>query len=169
MIGSPSKLQICLISCLPFILVNPDHRSWLLESLGLYSIKSFMKFLIRPQIKISFPLHNIIWKSKVLPKYKVFSWSIALNRLNTNDRRQWRRPYKLYLQICVLCIWGVVRLMIICSYIAPWHLWSSLYAVRGEDGCISRNIQDMCLIRYEGFGRAKDGRMFWSCGVFNLL
>ena len=43
---------------------------------------------------LPFSLANFIWKSKVLSKVKTFAWLVANKKVNPNDMKQMRRPYK---------------------------------------------------------------------------
>ena len=63
-------------------------------SLKIFYLRSYFQFLTHSLNTTSFHLDKPIWKSKVPSKVKSFIWTVVLNRINTNDILQVRRPHK---------------------------------------------------------------------------
>lgn len=73
---------------------SPDKRVWLTDSSGSFSCASFFTFLTRssPNHPL-FPVSNLIWGSKVPQKVTGFCWTASLDKINTRDNLQKRRPH----------------------------------------------------------------------------
>ena len=81
-----------------------DRREWMLDKNGEFPCKSCFNSLRELDEAADFQPYQLVWKSLVSFKIKVF-WSLAaLEKLNTLDMLQRRRPYQaLSPGWCVLC------------------------------------------------------------------
>jgi hypothetical protein len=110
-----------------------------------YTSAKFYDFMF--QALPSFPSLNAIWKSKCLPKLKVFAWLLLMDRLNTKDlmlRKNWHIEDGIS---CVLCDSHTLEtkdhLFFQCPFAArcwerigiDWHNWPVLENfLRPRDG-----------------------------------
>lgn len=81
-----------------------DHRVWVLNLSVVFSCKLVFQLLGRStNSHFSFP-YSSIWKPSIPPRVKAFSWTVALNRVNTMDVLQRRLPFMMISpNWCVLC------------------------------------------------------------------
>ena len=100
-----NELESLLPLLNPIHLFNtPDTRIWTLDSSGIFSCKSYFQFLTSSPNIDRFLLDKPIWKSKSPSKVKAFVWTAVLNRINTNDMLQKRRPLMaLSPNMCIMC------------------------------------------------------------------
>ncbi|KAJ3669510.1 hypothetical protein LUZ60_011460 [Juncus effusus] len=96
--------------------------SWRWNKDGSFSSKSAYNFLINPGIKCHW--QKDLWKMKILPKVKFFSWLACHNKINTADNL-WKKGWP-HEQTCSLC--GSTfetrdHLLISCSFtVSTWRL-----------------------------------------------
>lgn len=82
----------------------PLKRSGNLDSSGSYTCSSIFKFLTRSPLGSNI-LFKYFWKIKAPSDVKNFVWTAELNRINTNDFLQTRRPNKaLSPNVCMTCL-----------------------------------------------------------------
>lgn len=108
----------------------PDIRIWNLESSENLSSKSFFMAMLSVQNSpISFPCKKI-WRSPAPQRVKEFLWIVPLNRINTLDMLQWRRPsMALSSHWCVLCkkdSASANHISIHCNF--SKNIWNHLFA-----------------------------------------
>ncbi|XP_073066025.1 uncharacterized protein [Primulina eburnea] len=81
-----------------------DVRVWLGDSSGVFSVNSFYTSFFPLDSYPVFPFYHNIWKVPIPQKVKVFSWIVALGKIQTTDNLQRRRPeLVLNPQRCYLC------------------------------------------------------------------
>lgn len=62
--------------------------------------------------------------------------------------------------------WPVMRLMITSLHgSVAWCLWCTLFAVRGDIWISPHSVQNLCLIRYLGFGFKAGARVLRGCSA----
>ena len=79
---------------------SEDAENWKFEWNGGYSCKKVYDALT-PNFKAPDPF-RWIWKSRALPKHKIFFWLLLLDRLNTRDLLT-RKNFHIQSTSCVLC------------------------------------------------------------------
>lgn len=65
---------------------------WKGDSSTFLSSKSFLKCLTSISHDPLFPIAKFIWKAKVHDKVRAFVWTMAFQKINTNDMLQKSRP-----------------------------------------------------------------------------
>lgn len=70
-----------------------DQSAWDLEPLSLFSSKSIFLVLFLANPSASPFSSSKIWKPPIPPRVKVFSWTAVLNRINTMNILQRKRPF----------------------------------------------------------------------------
>ncbi|KAK9273684.1 hypothetical protein L1049_018494 [Liquidambar formosana] len=109
----------------------------------------------------------MVWKSKVPLKVKVFVWSVALKRINTNDMSQRRRPNRRLLpQWCIVCrldAESIDHLFLHCQ--GARFLWQRLFLLAGVCWVSPASSLDMLVIHYGCFGKSKRGVVLWRRAV----
>lgn len=84
--------------------IEPEKRVWGISNPGIFSSKSFFEHLTSTPQNASFALNNFIWKAKAPLKVRAFSWTVVLDRVNTNNPLQRQRPNKVMSpNIFVIC------------------------------------------------------------------
>ena len=165
-----------LESLLP--LLNPIHlsnaldiRIWTLDSTGFFTCKSYFHFLTSSANIERFLLDKFIWKSKSPSKVKAFVWTAVLNRINTNDMLQKRRPLMaLSPNMCIMC--GLdsesgAHLFLHCP--SARSIWNRLFGFFGESWVCPMDLQQFLLIKFRGFGSRKEAKILWQSSVFAVL
>lgn len=96
MIGSLT-VWLVLVATLDVTKVGEDLDKvvWSLEPSKSFSTKSTLQklFNVTPRVKVS--LLNLIWKGDFPKKVKVFLWSLVYRSLNTHERLQKKKVFKL--------------------------------------------------------------------------
>jgi hypothetical protein len=105
---------------------QPDARTFVWGN-GNYTASKFYKFIFKGLPVI--PALHSIWKSRALPKLKVFDWLLFMDRLNSKDlmnRKQWQIQGGMN---CLLCNDGLPKtrdhLFFECPFAA--ECWSCLH------------------------------------------
>ena len=167
-----SEVVLLLNILAPFrVLSIPDRRIWSLESAGVYTCSSFFKYLSRSSNPTSVILSNFFWKIKAPSKVKAFVWTAVLNRINTNDLLQIRRPNKaLSPNVCVMCFQSAEtnsHLFLHCE--VARFVWDKLFGIFGEYWVCPADLGAFFANRCVGFGRRKDQKALWYCAVLAIL
>ena len=151
-----------LLNAYPLDPTKEDRRSFTWGN-DRYTSARFYKFIF--ESSICDPSYNSIWKSKCLPKLKVFLWLLYYDRLNTKDlmvRKHWVLEDG---PACPLCTTGVVEtrdhLFFGCSFAADcWNLV-------GIDWDLQRPILDRIRRAQSSFNGACFLEIF-ACAVWNI-
>ena len=81
-----------------------DLRIWIPDSVGGFSCKSATASLQHDDGIQDFQFHKFIWKVNIPVRIRFFAWSLCLERINTYDVLQSKRPFMcLQPNWCVLC------------------------------------------------------------------
>ena len=81
-----------------------DTRIWVPNNSGCFSSKSAFAALQQEDGFLEFPFFKYIWKSCVPVRVKFFAWSLSLEKINTSDVLQHKRPFQcLNPNRCVTC------------------------------------------------------------------
>ena len=81
-----------------------DSRIWLSDNSGGFSCKSAFSALQHEDGFLEFRFYKFIWKSCVPIRVKFFAWSLSLEKINTSDVLQHKRPFQcLSPNRCVMC------------------------------------------------------------------
>ena len=106
-----------LKSLIPFLDPIPlfdlfDSRTWTLDSARVFFLYFYfilfyffgLNFFTSSPNRERFLLDKPIWKSKAPSKFKAFVWTTFLNRINTDDMLEKRKPLTtLSLNMCIMC------------------------------------------------------------------
>lgn len=150
----------------------PDSRTWLVCRTGIFNCSSFYTHLTNSNPgSPSFSIHNLIWKSRIPQKVKAFSWTAALNKINTLDNLQKRRPHKaLSPNVCIICLKNaesVAHLFLHCE--VARYLWSRLFIIKGESWVCTESLLSFLAMDKVGFGGSKEKRILWECACFAII
>lgn len=104
-------------------------------------------------------------------KVKAFAWTMVLNKANTNDLLQIRRPHMaLSPNVCVFCFKEEEthsHLFLLCPMARKMR--SRLLAFSGEQWVAPKRVEDLLNIGLFGFSKNKDNRSLWKCALFSTL
>ena len=173
-----TDLEIELLERLIFHLMQCDYLlpPWILEASACLSLvhsqfKSFFMALSKSSNLIPFLRANFIWKSKAPPKVKALAWLVVLEKVNTNDMLQARRPYKSPSpHWCILCKGSgelVDHLFLHCPI--TLGLWHKLLRATNLEWVPPRNIRDIFIISFKGLGKSIKGKTLWHIAYFTIL
>lgn len=148
-----------------------DKRIWTLDPSGVFSCKSYFQFLTHSPNRVYFLLDKLIWKSKTPVKVKSFVWTAVLNKINTNDMLQKRRPLTaLSPNWCIMCrstSESGDHLFLHCS--TATLIWNKLFGIFGESWACPLSLNQFLAMNFRGFGCRKEARTLWLCLVFAIL
>ena len=148
----------------------PDKRIWTLKSLGKFSSKSLFTYLSHPcAIPSPFPVKQV-WKPPVPSRIKAFSWTVVLDRLNTMEMLQMRRPF-LYLSPswCVLCKSegeSANHLFMHCRFAKA--IWDHFFEKLHWQWVMPGTIYDL-FWQWTPVGLGELGKYFWRCLIHAVL
>ena len=122
-----------------------DLRIWNLDRSGGFSCKSATATIQHDDGLQDFQFHKFIWKSSIPTRIKLFAWSLCLERINTYDVLQRKRPFScLSPTWCVLCKQdqkSILHLFIQCDYAR--FLWIKIFREFGVTTEIPNNFLDL--------------------------
>ena len=94
-----------------------------------------------------------------------------LNRINTNDILQVRRPHKaISSDMYVMCganSESVYRLFLHCS--VANFLWNTLFGIFGAGWVCPATLDQFLLTSFVGFGRRKETKSLWPCAIYATI
>lgn len=144
-----------------------DVRQWNIHSGGVFTCNSYFSYLSSDSSIPDDAGFRFIWKSKVPPKVKILSWTIAHGRVSTADVLQKKRP-NLFISpsMCVLCRNDeetMDHLFLHCKVARV--LWSNLFSVGGLNWVAPRKAVSLLHITFKGLGGSKRGKCLWNCAI----
>ncbi|XP_073035927.1 uncharacterized protein [Primulina eburnea] len=141
---------------------SADVRVWLGDPSGVFSVSSLYDSLTHTNSFSVFPYHYNIWKVPIPLKVKVFSWIVALGKLQTCDVVQKRMPgLAVSPQWCTLCKKSDEtqdHILLHCSFTT--RIWAQVMQHLGFEWVFPRRSQDMLIIE-PGFIKGKSMTNFW--------
>ena len=147
-----------------------DLRIWNPESAGGFSCKSATAALQQDDNIQDFQFHKFIWKANILVRIRFFACSLCLERINTYDVLQKRRPFMcLHPSWCVMCKKdreSIFHLFLHCDFAR--FLWSKVFREFQVLSDVPNNFLDLL----KGCSNARwtqKIRSLWVCVVWAIL
>lgn len=141
----------------------PNAKAWVMLSLEVFSVNSFMLALSNFSYSTPFYLANFLWKSRIPSQVMGFAWLVAHEKVNTNDMLQLKRPFKaLSLDWCILCrrsIETVDHLFLQCPI--TLGLQHKIFSQARMVWVLPDNIHDTMMISFKCFGNSIRGKTLW--------
>lgn len=137
--------------------MKPDRRLWTLCGSCTFTSRPFLVRVAQFFNSLQFPMSNFNWKGKQPHKIKAFIWTLALNKINTNDLPQKRSPQKaLSPNACVLQFSSSETLSHLFGHCpVAWNIRKSLVTISDESWVIPNKLEDLLLNYMVSFGRKK--------------
>ena len=91
-----------------------------------------------------------------------------LNRINTNDMLQVRRPHKaISLEVSIMCgvSYELVSHLFLHCPVAD-SLWNTLFGIFGECWACPTTFDQFLLTSFVGFGMRKEAKSLWQCSIY---
>jgi hypothetical protein len=82
--------ELCSLSCSISLLPEEDSPHWIFENSGVYSVKSFYRFVNDGDVRV--PHLASIWRIQIPGRVHVFLWMLCQNKLLTRDNLSKRSP-----------------------------------------------------------------------------
>ena len=139
-----------------------DVRSWVLESSGTFSCKSFFRSFFPHPASFCFPFLKLIWKTLIPSKVQFFSWLLVIGKLPTCDIVQRRHTY-----ICISPNWCVLckscsedqdHLFLHCPFSTT--LWNRVLNELGLSWTKPWSLVDLFSLNLGSY-ISKRGKVFW--------
>ena len=147
-----------------------DLRIWNPDSSGSFSCKSASAAIQHDTALQDFPFYKFIWKSNIPARIKFFAWSLSLERINTYDVLQRKRPFLcLSPSWCVMCKHeqeSILHLFIQCNFARS--LWIKVFREFGITSEIPNNLLELL----QGCSTTRSNRTIkalWVCVVCAVL
>ena len=144
-----------------------DTRVWLPDNSGGFSSKSAFVALQQEDGFQDFRFYKFIWKSCIPIRVKFFAWSLSLEKINTNDVLQHKRPFHcLFPNRCVMCkhdAESISHLFIRCGYARS--LWAKVFNEFGLVMEVPDNLFDLLHLCSERRWK-KPIKSLWVCVVW---
>ena len=144
-----------------------DSRIWIPDNSGGFSSKSAFASLQQEDGFMEFRFFKFIWKSCVPVRVKFFAWSLSLEKINTTDVLQHKRPFLcLYPDQCVMCKQdseSISHLFLQCHYARS--LWVKVFNEFGLDTEVPDNL--FHLLDHCSDKRWKNSiKSLWVCAIW---
>lgn len=139
-----------------------DSRIWKPSPSGFFNCSSFYNILLQTSNLVgNFPSKEV-WGSPVPPKIQAFCWEVVLQKINTLDLLQKKRPNMcLSPHVCCLCLGSgetISHLLISCPFVFfIWSWFSSLFGYRWTPSSSVVNLFDPTFYRQP----TVRGRIMW--------
>ena len=147
-----------------------DTRIWVPDNSGGFSSKSAFAALQQEDGFFEFRFFKFIWKSCVPVRVKFFAWSLSLEKINTSDVLQHKRPFHcLYPNRCVMCNQDsetILHLFLQCHYARS--LWVKVF---NEFGLHTDVPADLFLLLDLGSDKRwkRSIKSLWVCAVWAVM
>ena len=122
-----------------------DIRIWNQDRSGGFSCKSAIAALQHDENVPDFPFYQFVWKSNIPTRIRFFAWSLSLEKINTFDILQKKRPFmSLNPSWCVMCKQNqesALHLFLQCDFAT--HLWAKVFSEFRLSWEVPNNLLDL--------------------------